>query len=201
VDIYMMHRDNPDIPAGEFIDVLNEHKRKGRMRAFGGSNWTAERIEQANAYAKARGLDGFAAVSNNLSLARMVEPVWAGCLHMSDARSRRWLERTGIVIMPWSSQARGFFTDRADPGAQPEPELERCWYAEDNFKRRGRAYEMARRLGVQPVQIALAYVLCQPFPAFPLIGPRTIRELRSCLDAVKIRLTPEDLAWLWGEEG
>ncbi|CAA9579190.1 MAG: Putative oxidoreductase, partial [uncultured Thermomicrobiales bacterium] len=94
VDLYLLHRDNPAIPVGEFIDVLNEHQRAGRMRAFGASNWSIERIEAANEYARSHGLAGFAVVSNNFSLARMVEPVWAGCIAASDTRSRAWFAET-----------------------------------------------------------------------------------------------------------
>jgi aryl-alcohol dehydrogenase-like predicted oxidoreductase len=196
LDIYMMHRDNPEVPAGEFIDVLNEHLRAGRMRAFGGSNWSIERLEAANAYAKRKGLVGFAAVSNNFSLARMVDPVWTGCIAFSDAESRAWLARTPMPLMPWSSQARGFFTGRADPADRSDGDLARCWYSDDNFRRRERAMEMARRRGVPPIQIALAYVLSQPFPTFPLIGPRTLAETRTSLPALDIDLSPDDLAWL-----
>jgi aryl-alcohol dehydrogenase-like predicted oxidoreductase len=55
---------------------------------------------------------------------------------------------------------------------------------------------MARRRGVLPIQIALAYVLRQPFPTFPLIGPRTLAETRTSLGALAIDLSPDDLAWL-----
>jgi predicted dehydrogenase/predicted oxidoreductase len=130
VDIYMLHRDNPAVPVGEFVEVLNEHRRAGRMRAFGGSNWTLPRVEAFNEYAKARGLAGMSAVSNQFSLARMVAPPWAGCLSASDPESRRWLERTGTPLMPWSSQARGFFLPgRARPEDRSDPELVKCWYA------------------------------------------------------------------------
>ncbi len=40
-DIYLMHRDNPAVPVGEFVDCLNEHVRAGRIKTFGGSNWSA----------------------------------------------------------------------------------------------------------------------------------------------------------------
>ena len=196
LDIYMMHRDNPEVPVGEFIDVLNEHVRAGRMRAFGGSNWSIRRVEEANAYAKARGLAGFAAVSNNFSLARMVSAVWDGCIQASDPESRAWFTRTQLPLMPWSSQARGFFTDRAAPDDLSDAELVRCWYSQDNFRRRERACEMARKRGVLPIQVALAYVLRQPFPTFPLIGPRTLTETRTSVPAFDIELSPEDLAWL-----
>jgi predicted dehydrogenase/aryl-alcohol dehydrogenase-like predicted oxidoreductase len=196
VDIYMMHRDNPEIPVGEFIDCLNQHVRAGRMRAFGGSNWTRPRIEAASAYAKANGLQGFSAVSNNFSLARMVDPVWAGCIQASDPAWREWLTRRQFPLMPWSSQARGFFAGRADPKDLSDRELVRCWYSEDNFRRLARAEELARKKGALPIQIALAYVLCQPFPTFPLIGPRTPAETRTSLPALDIDLAPDELRWL-----
>ena len=72
----------------------------------------------------------------------------------------------------------------------------RCWYSDDNFQRRERAIELARRKGVEPINIALAYVLCQPFPAFALIGPRIISETVSSLRGVSVTLTPEELRWL-----
>ncbi len=196
VDIYMMHRDNLDIPVGEFVEVLNEHLNAGRMRAFGGSNWTLERVRQANEYAAQKGLRGFSAVSNNFSLAEMIEAPWAGCIASSDAHSRKWFETTQIPLMSWSSQARGFFTERANPGSLSDSELVRCWYSEDNFKRQARAKELAAKKGVEPIQIALAYVLCQPFPTHALIGPRSLAEFWSCLGALEIQLSSDELRWL-----
>ncbi|MGI8854415.1 MAG: aldo/keto reductase [Thermomicrobiales bacterium] len=198
VDIYMLHRDNPAIPVEAFIDVLNAHVEAGRMRLFGASNWSIARIEAANAYARANGLRGFSAVSNNFSLARMVEPVWAGCIAASDAASRAWFTETQMPLLPWSSQARGFFTDRARPEA--DPELVRCWYSADNFARKERVEAMAKERGVLPITIALAYVLCQPFPTFALIGPRTLAETRTSLPALEINLTPDELRWLNWED-
>jgi aryl-alcohol dehydrogenase-like predicted oxidoreductase len=196
LDIYMMHRDNPDVPVGEFVEVMNEHKRAGRMRAFGVSNWTLERIQAFNEYAKQKRLTGLAAVSNNLSLARMVEAPWAGCLSSSDAKNREYFTKTQMVLMPWSSQARGFFTDRAQPDDVSDAELVRCWYADDNFQRQARAKELAKKYGVTPVTIAAAYVLCQPFPTFALIGPRQLSETRTSFDGLKIQLTPQEVKWL-----
>ena len=48
VDIYFLHRDNPDMPVGEIMDMLDEHVRAGKIRALGASNWTVQRIDQAN---------------------------------------------------------------------------------------------------------------------------------------------------------
>ena len=197
LDIYMMHRDNETIPVGEFVDVLNEHVKAGRIKVFGGSNWSIKRIEEANAYARKKGLAGFSAVSNNFSLAEMVDAVWAGCIHASDAQSRAWFTRTQMPLMPWSSQARGFFVPGvASPDKLDNKELVRCWYSEDNFKRQARANELARKYNVEPINIALAYVLCQPFPTFPLIGPRALWETRSSLKALDVQLSADELKWL-----
>ncbi|MCC7191426.1 MAG: aldo/keto reductase [Phycisphaeraceae bacterium] len=196
VDVYMLHRDNVDIPVGEFVDVLNEHKKAGRIRAFGGSNWTLERVQAANDYAKAKGLTGFAAVSNNFSLARMIDPVWDGCVGTSDPASRAWFEKTQLALMPWSSQARGFFLPHISRDYTGDAEVVRCWFSEDNFQRRDRAIELAKKKGVEPINIALAYVLHQPFPTFPLIGPRTIGETISSLRALNVQLTSQEIKWL-----
>lgn len=197
VDIYMMHRDNPEIPVGEFITVLNDLKNSGRVRTFGGSNWSIERMEEANQWAAEHGMSGFSAMSNNFSLARMVDPVWAGCISASDKRSREWLTEKGMPLMPWSSQARGFFLPgRANPADHSDPELSRCWYSDDNFRRLERVNAMAKERNVLPINIALAYVLCQPFPTFPLIGPRQLSETRTSFPALEIELTPQELLWL-----
>lgn len=197
LDIYIMHRDNPDIPVGEFVDVLNEHHKAGRIKVFGGSNWSLDRIAKANAYARRKGLQGFSLVSNNFSLARMVDPVWGGCIQSADKDSRKWFKRTGLPLFPWSSQARGFFLEgKAAPDKKDDPEMVRCWYSEDNFQRLERARQLAREKGCLPINIALAYVLCQPFATFPLIGPRTLAETRSSVKALDVKLTPKELAWL-----
>ena len=96
----------------------------------------------------------------------------------------------------WSSQGRGFFTDRAGRDKRDNEELVRVWYSEKNFERRDRAIELAKRLGKSPIHVALAYVLAQPFPSVPLIGPRTLGELDDSLKALDITLSPDDLEWL-----
>jgi aryl-alcohol dehydrogenase-like predicted oxidoreductase len=102
-----------------------------------------------------------------------------------------------MPLFPWSSQARGFFLDgRAHPDKKEDAELVRCWYSEDNFQRLERARELAKKRNVLPINIALAYVLNQPFPTFPLIGPRALWETRTSLQALEVKLTPDELAYL-----
>jgi predicted dehydrogenase/aryl-alcohol dehydrogenase-like predicted oxidoreductase len=193
VDLYMLHRDNPAVPVGEFADALHEHVRTRTIRAIGASNWTHERIDAFNAYARQHGKTPFAAVSNNLSLCRMVEAPWRGCLSSNTPASRAWHERTRTPLFAWSSQGRGYFVDAQ---RDTDPEVRRCWESEDNAERLARATELARSRDVLPIQIALAWTLHQPFPTFALIGPRTLRELRDSLRGLAVKLTADDVAWL-----
>lgn len=195
-DIYILHRDNLQVPVGEFVDVLNQHVRAGKFKVFGGSNWSLERVAEANAYAAKHGLQGFSVLSNQLSLARLLSPIWAGCVSAGDLDSRRWLTEQQLALFAWSSQARGFFTDRAAPDRLDDAELVRCWYSPENFQRRERAQQLARKKGVDPINVALAWVLAQPFPCFSLIGPRTLAETASSFRALEVTLSAEELAWL-----
>jgi aryl-alcohol dehydrogenase-like predicted oxidoreductase len=74
--------------------------------------------------------------------------------------------------------------------------MNRVWGSSENLERRRRAFELGEKLGVSALQIALAYVLRQPFPCFAIIGPRTPMQLHDSLRAVEIQLTPEQVAWL-----
>ena len=56
--------------------------------------------------------------------------------------------------------------------------------------------QLAEQRGVLPINVALAYVLCQPFPTFPLIGPRVLSEIRTSLPALDIELSPDEVRWL-----
>ncbi len=196
IDMYLLHRDNTDIPAGEFVDALDAEWRAGRIRAFGGSNWSAARMREANAHARAKGRQPFTLWSNQFSLARMLDAVWGGCLSASGEESLALLREGGLTLLPWSSQARGFFTDRAGRDKRDNAELVRCWYSEENFLRRDRAVAIAARKGVEPIAVALAWVLAQPFATHPLIGPRNVLETAGSLAALALKLTPAEVAWL-----
>lgn len=195
-DIYLMHRDNEDIPVGEFVDVLDRHVRAGRIRLFGGSNWSTARIDEANAYAQAQHKHGFSLLSNHFGLAEALDVPWSGCRHATDPESKRWLAERQIPLLPWSSQARGFFAGRAHPDDRSDAELVRCYYSDANFERLARAQQLGAELGVSATAIALAFVLSQPFPVFPLFGPRSIAEARSSMEGLRVRLTPAQVAWL-----
>jgi aryl-alcohol dehydrogenase-like predicted oxidoreductase len=181
VDLYLLHRDDPDVEVGEIVDALDAHRRAGEIRAFGVSNWTLPRIDAANAYAAERGVAGIACNSPHLSLAVQNAPPWPGCLSATDAGSRAWHERTGMPLLAWSAQAAGFFAGaRTDVYDNP-----------DNRERRARAGQLGDANAV-----ALAWVLAQPFPTVAVVGPHSVEHLHASLAALDVELSADEVRWL-----
>ncbi len=193
-EFYFCHRDNRDVPIGEWVDVLNEGMSSGLItKGFGGSNWDLDRVQAFNEYATKHGKTPMVAVSMNLSLAEMVDPVWGGVQSAHTPEWLAWLKETQTPNFAWSSQARGFFVPGRD---LDEAELNRCWVNDANLQRRERAFELAKQKNVEPVSIAAAWVLKQPFPSVALIGPRSLTELRTSLPGLAIGLSDQEHKWL-----
>lgn len=195
--IYIMHRDNPDVPVGEFVDALNALRAEGRIGVFGGSNWSVERLSAAKTYADAKGLQPLNILNNNLSLAVMTRPVWDGCISSNNAATLAYLRSNNTAHFSWSSQARGYFLpaelrDRLPEDTRPET----CFGGEANAERRKRAEALAIKRGVSANNIAVAWVLAQSFPSFALVGPRNVEEINSTLAACNVVLSPDEVGWL-----
>jgi len=202
LDLYCLHRDNLEVPVSEFIDALNELKEDGLISLMGASNWSLSRFSESSTYAEASGKDAFSLLSNNFSLARMLEPVWPGCESCSEDDFTDFLKEKQIAIFPWSSQARGFFLEQqefegglhiANPNKQ---EQDRVWLSPDNLERRKRCFSLAEEKSIEPIELALAFVLNQDFPSFPLIGPRNFFETKSSLKALEVKLSKDERDWL-----
>lgn len=195
VELYALHRDDESVPVAVILEALNEHIEGGRIGAIGASNWTWQRMQEANDYAASNGLTGFTFSSPNLSLAKANEPFWAGCVS-ADQQTLDWHEQTQLPLLSWSSQARGFFTGRFTPEVRDNEDLVRVFYSDDNWERLRRAEQLAADKNTTTIQIALAYVLNQPFPTCALIGAQNREELLSCEQGAGITLTRDELNWL-----
>ena len=211
VDIYIMHRDNTDIPVSEFIDVLNEEKKKGRIKIFGGSNWTLQRFQEANEWAKINNKFGFSILNNNLALCKMINPLWSDCVSSNDTKILEYLENTNTAHLSWSSQGRGYFlpdeiTQKIEdeitqaetwrqPGEHSSGPLS-CFDSEENRERKKRAIALALKMKTNAQNIAGAWPINLNFPSFALIGPRNIEEIDSSLKNLKIDLSDEQVNWL-----
>ncbi len=166
---YFLHRDNPDVPVGEFVDAIDELASAGKITGLsGGSNWSLERVKAANAYAAANGRRAFSALSQNLSLAVMVDPIWAGCVTAHQPDWLAWLKETQTPNFAWSSQARGFFAAGRD---LDEEEVKRCWVSDDNLERKRRAVELAGRRAATPSTSPAPGCCTSPSPVSPSSAP------------------------------
>lgn len=205
IDLYLLHRDDPEAPVGPLVEALNGHASEGRIRAFGGSNWSVRRIREANSYAREHGLRPFVASSPNFSLAVRMNEIWEGCLSISGPQGveeRAWYRESQMPVFSWSSLAQGFFSglltrdNIAQMSKQTTVGCAQVYGHEENFTRLERATELAGARGKTVAQVALAFLFNQPLNVFTVSGCRTVEESRLNREAMEIRLTPEELDWL-----
>jgi len=205
IDLYLLHRDDPTVPVEPIVDILNEHHQAGRIRAFGGSNWSHARLEAANAYASANRLVPFAVTSPHFSLAQQVEEPWENCVSITGPQqlsAQTWYIDNQMPVFAWSSLAGGFLSgryDRAAIEALPRDCSEiyaRCYRCKENLERLDRIHNLARAKGATIPQLALAFVLTHPMNVYPLVGCQSAEEFRINAAALDIHLSPEEMDWL-----
>lgn len=212
IDIYMLHRDNPEVPVGVIVDTLNRLYDEGKIKAFGGSNWTYERIEQANEYAAKHRLMPFTVSSPNFGLAEQIADPWdadakwgPGCVTISGAENkaaREWYQKNNIAVFAYSSLARGLFSG-AFKSSEPEKAREimdepgiKGYFCERNIERLKRCEELAIKKSCTVAQLALAWVLNQKMSVFALSSPINSEQIKINSEAVDIALSDTETAFL-----
>lgn len=200
IDLYILHRDDPSVPVGPIVNALNAHRKAGRIRAFGVSNWTHTRLAEANDYARIHNLTPFAVSNPQLSLAEQIKEPWENCVSIggpSGAGARAYYAETQLPLFTWSSLAGGFLSGKYNRDSPDDNSLAYSSYASaDNFTRLERATEIAQQKNVSLPQIALAYVMNQPLNVFALVGSANREELQANIAALDIALSPQELAYL-----
>ncbi len=212
IDIYMLHRDNKDVPVSEIVDVLNDLAKEGKIRVFGGSNWTHERIEEANQYAEQNGLQKFTVSSPNFGLAEQVADPWLSDAHFGDGcvtisgpenkEARLWYAEHQIPVLAYSSMARGFFsgsfksTDREMADKLLDEPGRIGYWCDNNFERLSRCEILAEKKGASVAQIAMAWIFQQDFDVYALSCPSNEEQMRQNVRAQDILLTEWERKWL-----
>jgi aryl-alcohol dehydrogenase-like predicted oxidoreductase len=191
IALYLLHRDDPRVPVGEIIDMLNRQIAAGRLSAIGTSNWSTARMAEANAYAAKNHLHPFVASSPQFNLGQPNNPpaTTDPAMRYLTPADIAWHNQTGLPVIPYSSTANGYFGSGG----------ERVKSNYDNPASRGRlarATELAGKLGANVNQIALAYLMCQQFPVIPILGTSSAAHLKESVDATRIRLSQEQVNWL-----
>jgi aryl-alcohol dehydrogenase (NADP+) len=109
----------------------------------------------------------------------------------------------GVGIIPWSPLARGFLAgnrSRKDWGetirAKTDDYGQRLYYQDSDFEVVDRVAEVARKKQIEPIQIALAWLLNKPYVTAPIVGVSKAGQLDSLLGALEVELTAEDQKFL-----
>lgn len=201
IDIYILHRDDETKPVGPIVEVLNELKDSGKIKLFGGSNWSHTRIEQACKYAKNHGLDGFSVASPCYSYADYINDPWGGSISLSgdNLAGREYFISNQMPVFNYSSLARGFLSGKyRTDGDKP---IEDClwwapieeYYSAGNIEKLKKAERLADSKGYSVSQICLAWLLAQPMNLFPIVSPTSYAHIKDNVDACDVILNNEDL--------
>lgn len=196
IDLYWLHRDDPNRDAGEIIETLNDLVREGKIRYFSCSNWTTDRIQEAQHYAASHQLQPFSANQPMWSLASIDHTqIKDPTLVAMDEKMLHFHRETGLTAIPYSSQAQGLFTKLAE-GRLTFDSVSSMYRSESNQKRFQKVLTLAAEKGITVSQVVLAYMLSHPFPTIPIIGCRSQDQLEDSLKADAVRLTEEEMEFL-----
>lgn len=202
IDLYWLHRDDPTKSVDETMEALHELVQSGKIRSIGCSNWTVERIKEAQAFAAANGLTPFVA-SQPLWNFAVVNPGSIGdkTLVVMDDADKLYFQETGMAVIPYSSQANGFFSGRYARGQEAGDQgsaraVKHQYFNDASFDRLERVQEVAAEIGASSSAVALACLLAQPFPVYPIIGATKPAYVLDSCSAADVTLTAEQLRYL-----
>jgi aryl-alcohol dehydrogenase-like predicted oxidoreductase len=207
IDLWSFHRDDVSVPVGELVEAANAEIASGRIAAWGVSNWSTARVEEAIAHATANRLAGPAANSAHYSLATQLEPPWDDVVSLTGdgaAADRGWHRASRLPVVAWSSLAGGYLSANLTRAALENPEndhigeVARCYADEINWGRRERATAVAAQRGVSLSQIAVAWVLGDEMSTLAITGGASVDEVQQNAAAVEIELTSAERERIYG---
>jgi len=193
VDLYQIHRWDSETPIEETLETLHDLLKAGKVRYIGASSMYAWQFAQAFYLADLHGWTRFVSMQNHYNL-----------VYREEEREMLPLCRAEkIGIIPWSPLARGFLTGSRHRGGGGETTRSRSddfavsmYFKETDFQIVDRVLDLAKRRGVKPAQIALAWLLRQPGVTAPVIGASKMHQLEEAVAALEIALTDEECRFL-----
>ncbi|MEV6492220.1 aldo/keto reductase [Actinoplanes sp. NPDC051633] len=191
IDLYQIHRPDPDTSDEETLSALTDLQRQGKIRAFGSSTYPAWRIVEGQWTAQRLGLGRYVTEQPPYSI--LVRGIEADVLPVA--------EQYGLGVIPWSPLAGGWLSGKFRK-ASGTPDTNRAkrmparydMSLEVNQRKLDAADELAtlaEEAGTTLVHLAIAFVLQHPAVTAPIIGPRTMDQLETQLGAVDLTVTPE----------
>jgi len=190
VDLYQIHRLDPETSYEETLEALHDVVKAGKARYIGASSMFAWQFMKMLAIADRHGWTRFVSMQNHYNL-----------VYREEEREMMPLCREeGIGVIPWSPLARGFLAGnrrKEDLGetsrAKSDGFAHNLYFSDSDFAVADRCAELAGRLGVKPTQVALAWLLAQPGLTAPIVGASKLSHLDDAVAALDVTLTDEDL--------
>lgn len=180
IDMLWLHRDDTSKGTRHIMDFLNDMVRKGKIRYFGASNWSYERIDKANSYAYESGGDGFAASQIHYNLATCTN-IWDDTMVYMDEEEKKNYSDNMFPVFAYSAQAKGFF-EKYSSGILSQKAKDR-YLCSESVKTYIKIKAEADRTGdtVSYTALRLLTESCN-FDLFPIIGPSGVKQLKMSLN-------------------
>ena len=193
VDLYQIHRFDPQTPMEETLEALHDVVRAGKALYIGASSMYAWQFAEMNALARQRGWTPFASMQNYYNLVYREE----------EREMMAYCAFKGVAVIPWSPMARGYLAgsgvgpNAATLRGRTDPFSVTLGLGSDQDEAiRARVVETARDLGVKPAVVALAWVLSKSYVTAPIVGASKAHHIDDALAALALKLDPATLARL-----
>ena len=205
IDLYLLHRDDETKSVAGIIEALNELQLRGKILAFGASNWTHTRVAEANDYAKNHNLNGFSVSSPCFSAAKRVFDPWGGSVDISGDENKyacEWYIENNMPVIAYSSLARGFLSGKfkADCGKSfknvfvENAPLE--YDCPENIELLKRLEIVADNRGITVAQTSLTWMMSHRMNICAVLSPSSTEHIKSDAVAVDMQLTDEEFAYI-----
>ena len=189
IDLYQIHRWDPNTPVEETLDALDSLVRSGKVRYLGASSMAAWQLSKALYTAREHAWHRFESMQNHYNL-----------IYREDEREMIPLcIDQGVASIPWSPLARGFLTGTRsrNGGSTRRSEMDTfakdMYYSEDDFVVAETVAQVAEKRGVSAAQVACAWVLQAPGVTSPIIGATKAEQLKDLLGAIDLKLSAEEV--------
>jgi len=189
IDLYQIHRLDPATPIEETLEALDDLVRSGKVLYIGGSSMYAWQFAKMLHTSEAHGWTRFVSMQNHYNLVYREEEREMIPLCVDQ----------GIAVIPWSPLARGFLAGNRAQGterAKTDTFAHEYYVTDADNAVADRAAELAKRRGVSPAQIALAWILHRPGVTSPIVGASKMGHLDQAIAALDIKLSDEDMKFL-----
>lgn len=202
IDVYWLHRDDERLSVEPIMQTLHEFVKQGMVKAIGASNWSVERILEANACAEKMGFTPFTASQIQWSLGdttpKDLNDETLVCVNQSIYQ--QYLE-SQIPLWAFESQAKGLFSKLQQMEEEQLPEKLRMRFLnssnrERNLQKMSRVLELSKKYQVSPAVISLAYITCNPLSAGAIIGCSNLEQLKDSMQAADFVLSADEVAFL-----